>query len=76
MRDIADQNYTKYNVDVLEEAERGIMLEVNSSHSIGLSAARFYNMASSQEWSTLSPRASLPVWDNISKGSSSDVAHV
>ncbi|KAB0801153.1 hypothetical protein PPYR_05507 [Photinus pyralis] len=66
LRDIAEQNYTKYNIDVLSNVEKGIMLLVNSSQAIGLAVAQFYNIISSGVYSEKEPSISLPIWDQIS----------
>ncbi|KAK4871749.1 hypothetical protein RN001_015873 [Aquatica leii] len=67
LRDIAEQNYTKYNIDLFRDVEKGIMLSVNSTQAIGLAVAQFYNVLGAAEYMESEPTISLPTWDNIAK---------
>lgn len=68
LREIAEQNYSKYNIDVSYETERGVMLSVNSSQGIGIVVAQFYEVLGYSDYFNLDPKVSLPTWDNIAGG--------
>lgn len=68
LRDIAEQNYTKYNIESLNYIRKGIMIPVNSTQAIGLAVVRFYNIFDYSNNLTVEPQISLPIWDNVSKG--------
>lgn len=68
LHDLAEQNYSKYNLEPLENITRGIMLQVNSSDTIGVTVARYYatlthNFASAQDF-----EVSIPKWDSTTNG--------
>ncbi|KAF5289595.1 hypothetical protein FQA39_LY15042 [Lamprigera yunnana] len=67
LRDIAEQNYTKYNINTTIDSEKGIMLLVNSTQGIGLAAAQFYNVLGNVNYIENEPTVTLPIWDDIAK---------
>ncbi|KAF5272845.1 hypothetical protein FQR65_LT00441 [Abscondita terminalis] len=67
LRDVAEQNYTKYNMHPVIDVEKGIMLTVNASQTIGFVVAQFYNVLGTTENIDYEPKISLPIWDNIAK---------
>lgn len=68
LRDIAEQNYSKYNIDISNNFQKGLTLSVYSLQSIGLAIARFYNILKDTVSYNLQPTLELPVWDQTSEG--------
>lgn len=68
LRDIAEQNYSKYNIDPQNSADKGIMLSVNSSQAIGLAVTRFYDTLGDYNFKDLQPKFSEPTIDSTTKG--------
>lgn len=68
LRDIADQNYSKYNIDASDDFQKGVTLSVYSLQNVGLAVARFYNVLKDVISYDTSPRITLPLWYNTSKG--------
>lgn len=68
LRDIAEQNYSKYNIDINNNFLKGITLSVYSMQSIGLAITRFYSVLKDAVSFNLQPTLSLPTWDQTSEG--------
>lgn len=70
LRDIAEQNYSKYNITFTPNIYRkvGFMLIINSTESIGFAVARFLNHFNPSSSFIKDKNISLPVWDAISNG--------
>ncbi|XP_017769692.1 PREDICTED: VWFA and cache domain-containing protein 1 [Nicrophorus vespilloides] len=68
LRDVAEQNYSKYKIDNDYNVNRGIMLMVNSTQGVGLAVARFFNTLEDETTMyDLDFQISLPIWDSFSK---------
>lgn len=67
LRDIADQNYSKYNIDASDDYQKGVTLSVYSLENIGLAVARFYNVLKDVISYGTAPHMTLPLWDNTSQ---------
>lgn len=68
LRDIAQQNYSKYNIESPSNIQRGLTLSVSSSQTVGLAVTRFYNTLNKNFSFNSEPIVTLPEWDSISKG--------
>lgn len=70
LRDIAEQNYSKYNITYTRNVHRksGFMLIINSTESIGFAVTRFFNNFNPTATFIKDRNISLPVWDAISNG--------
>lgn len=68
LRDIAEQNYSKYNIESPGKERRGLTLSVFSLQSVGLAVARFFNILDESSLFHMMPGITLPTWDEISKG--------
>lgn len=68
LRDIAQQNYSKYNIELPTNMQKGLTLSVSSPQSVGLAVARFYNTLDKNFAFDTESRITLPTWDSISKG--------
>lgn len=68
LRDIAEQNYSKYSIEISDNFLKGLTLSVYSLQSIGLAVARYYNVLKDTVSYDLQPSLSLPIWDQTSEG--------
>lgn len=68
LRDIVEQNYSKYKIDPPSEVRRGLTLSVSSAQSVGLAVARFYNTLNENVSFYTEPQISFPTWDSVSEG--------
>lgn len=68
LRDIAEQNYSKYNIETSVDIQKGLTLSVSSAQSVGLAVARFYNTLNENISFDTAPTITLPMWDSVSKG--------
>lgn len=68
LHEIAEQNYTKYNLKPFQDACRGIMLPVKSIEEIGLAIARYYSTINESFIFSSEPMISLPKLDQVSGG--------
>ena len=70
LKDIAMQNYYKYNVTKpFSNMLKGIMLSINSIQAIGVAVAQFYNKINLENVTHNSkPILYTPQWDDVSKG--------
>lgn len=69
LHDIAQQNYTKYNImDAYKQIFPGTMLQVNNSESVGIGVARYYHLLNEKTALDADLNISLPVWDASSNG--------
>lgn len=68
LRDVAEQNYSQYNVESFSEPVKGSLLTLNSSQSVGLTVARLlHSIQQSTFEPKFGPRLSLPRWDGVSQ---------
>lgn len=68
LRDIAQQNYSKYNIESTFNIHKGLTLSVSSAQAIGLAVARFYNTFHNDIAFNTKFTITLPTWDSVSKG--------
>lgn len=68
LRDIAEQNYSKYNIESLSDIQRGLTLSVSSAQNVGLAVARFYNTLDENVSFDTEASVTLPMWDPVAKG--------
>lgn len=68
LRDIAQQNYSKYNIESTVDVQIGLTLSVSSAQSVGLAVARFYNILHKNADFNTEPGITLPTWDPVSRG--------
>lgn len=67
LRDIAEQNYNKFNVSFKLNKRRkmGLMLSINSTDSVGFTASHFYTIFNPNSSYKIDKQISLPTWDPI-----------
>lgn len=68
LRDIAEQNYSKYNIESPSDIQRGLTLSVSSAQNVGLAVTRFYNTLDENVSFNTEASVTLPMWDPVSKG--------
>ncbi|CAH0562656.1 unnamed protein product [Brassicogethes aeneus] len=69
LRDIAEQNYEKYNhsYKTLRRVKPGFMLAINSTDSVGFALSVFYNIFNKRRDFNTEKKISLPDWDSTSR---------
>lgn len=68
MKDVALQNYQKYNITSIHKVLTGSMVAVNSTNDIGFAISNFFTMFNMNKSYDLGRHISLPQWDFKSNG--------